>query len=317
MTILKMTSAPLSFAQTVSPPASPRKIAIKKQADEIAARRDAWIQRNSFFYEEDYRYMRFLVPPGLRVLELGCGTGRLLSELRPSRGVGVDFSARMIEVARQRHPDLEFHEGDVEDADFIAGLRGPFDVIVMYGLLHCLPSIAEITSVVEQALRKTNGGGYHIVATFNDGPHDLTAHPGFVPRADTEAISSYVRYGVVTTEAAALSGVHRVPAASTAVFVDGEIRTERYWRLSYRPTTEISFDDAVAGFRERFEAAVTKRLISDVPVGAFLSGGLDSSSVVAMMASVTRFWRRRATSGRSLSSSCRFQPSRVGPRAKS
>src|SRR5436305_15146665 len=131
MTILKMTSAPLSFAQTVSPPASPRKIAIKKQADEIAARRDAWIQRNSFFYQEDYRYMRFLVPPGLRVLELGCGTGRLLAELRPSRGVGIDFSSKMVEIGRQRHPELEFYEGDVEDPEFMSGVNGPFDVIVM------------------------------------------------------------------------------------------------------------------------------------------------------------------------------------------
>ena len=126
-----MTTASADLLEIGKHPVSDRKTKIKKQADEVAPRRDVWIQRNRFFYEQDYRYMRFLVPPGLRVLELGCGTGRLLSELRPSRGVGVDFSARMIEVARQRHPDFEFYEGDVEDADFIAGLEGPFDVIVM------------------------------------------------------------------------------------------------------------------------------------------------------------------------------------------
>ena len=57
----------------------------------------------------------------------------------------------------------------------------PFDVIVMYGLLHCLPSVLAISTVVDLALRKTRGGGHHIVATFNDGPHDLSAHPGFAP----------------------------------------------------------------------------------------------------------------------------------------
>ena len=110
---------------------SARKAAIRQLADNIADQRDSWIRRNRFYYEADYRYMRFLVPPGLRVLELGCGTGRLLAELKPARGVGVDFSGRMIEIARNSHPQLEFHEGDVEDPEVIAQLSGPFDVIVM------------------------------------------------------------------------------------------------------------------------------------------------------------------------------------------
>src|SRR5690242_513504 len=112
-------------------PVSERKARIKQQADEVAPRRDAWIERNRFFYQEDYRYMRFLVPPGLRVLELGCGTGRLLSELKPRKGVGVDFSPKMVEIARTHHPELEFYEGDVEDPEFITSLDGPFDVILL------------------------------------------------------------------------------------------------------------------------------------------------------------------------------------------
>jgi ubiquinone/menaquinone biosynthesis C-methylase UbiE len=126
-----MSITPVQVAPRLDRRVSSRKAEIQKQADQIAPQRDSWIERNRFFYEEDYRYMRFLVPPGLRVLELGCGTGRLLSELNPARGVGVDFSGRMIEIACQRHPQCEFYEGDVEDPDFIASLEGPFDVIVM------------------------------------------------------------------------------------------------------------------------------------------------------------------------------------------
>ena len=81
---------------------SARKAAIRDLADQIAPQRDSWIKRNRFYYEGDYRYMRFLVPAGLRVLELGCGTGRLLAELNPSFGVGVDFSPKMIEIARAK-----------------------------------------------------------------------------------------------------------------------------------------------------------------------------------------------------------------------
>jgi SAM-dependent methyltransferase len=75
--------------------------------------------------------MRFLIPEGLRILDLGCGTGRLLSELRPAKGVGVDFSANMIEVAKANYPQFEFYTGDCEDPKFMKGLGPPFDVIVI------------------------------------------------------------------------------------------------------------------------------------------------------------------------------------------
>ena len=108
-----------------------RKQAIQANADALASKRDAWIGRNSFYYRDDRAYMRFLVRPGQSVLELGCGTGELLNALKPSRGVGVDLSERMIEVARSSYPQFEFRQGDAEDRDFLASLDGPFDVIVL------------------------------------------------------------------------------------------------------------------------------------------------------------------------------------------
>jgi SAM-dependent methyltransferase len=115
------------------PPAtlSQRKTAIRDLSDRMAPERDLWIRRNSFYYDEDRRYMRFLVPEGLRVLDLGCGTGGLLAALKPAYGVGVDFSSRMIELARHQFPNLEFVVGDAEDPDLVGSLKGPFDVIVL------------------------------------------------------------------------------------------------------------------------------------------------------------------------------------------
>src|SRR5262249_50771364 len=86
-------------------------------------------------HEEDLRYLKFLIPEGARVLELGCGTGDLLAALKLSFGVGVDFSAGMIAQARQAHPDLTFLVGDIEDAAFVRALPGPFDVIVVVDAL--------------------------------------------------------------------------------------------------------------------------------------------------------------------------------------
>lgn len=110
---------------------SKRKVDFQQHAEKIAHSRDDWIKKNWFYYENDYRYMQFLIPKGLRVLDLGCGTGRLLSEVNPSIGVGVDLSAEMIRTAKSKYAEFEFLVGDAEDPKFIKNLGGPFDVIIL------------------------------------------------------------------------------------------------------------------------------------------------------------------------------------------
>ena len=110
---------------------TPRKRAIRELADQLAPERERWIERNRFFHDEDLRHLRFLVPPGKTILDLGCGTGRLLAALEPARGVGVDFSPAMIDEARRRHPHLDFRVGDVEAEPTLADLPGPFDVVLL------------------------------------------------------------------------------------------------------------------------------------------------------------------------------------------
>lgn len=112
-------------------PLSSRKHKIREFFDALAGERDKWLARNRFFHEDDHNYMRFLIPEGLRVLELGCGTGEGLRALCPSRGVGVDFSGPMIASARAKYPEFEFVVGDMEDPAILDKLGGPFDVIVL------------------------------------------------------------------------------------------------------------------------------------------------------------------------------------------
>ncbi len=117
---------------------SARKQEVRRLADASAPERRKWLERAAFFHDEDLLYLKFLIPQGARVLELGCGTGDLLAALSPSFGVGVDFSEGMIAQARQAHPGLTFMVGDVEDADFIRSLPGPFDAIVVVDALGAL-----------------------------------------------------------------------------------------------------------------------------------------------------------------------------------
>jgi len=96
--------------------------------------------------EEIYR---FLVPPGLRVLELGCGTGNLLASLQPSRGVGVDFSPAMVEKARELHPGLEFVAGDVHELT----VDGDFDVVVLSDLVNDLYDVQRVFARLTDGVR--------------------------------------------------------------------------------------------------------------------------------------------------------------------
>src|SRR2546421_9692690 len=86
------------------------------------------------------RYYAFWVPPGLSVLELGCGLGDLLAAVKPARGVGVDFSPEMIALARQRHPELEFHVADA--AEF--NTSDKFDYILLSDLVNDMPDVQAV-----------------------------------------------------------------------------------------------------------------------------------------------------------------------------
>ncbi|MDJ0668364.1 MAG: glycosyltransferase [Desulfobacterales bacterium] len=115
-----------------------RKEEIRRHADRMALERDQWIHKNIYYYENDYTYMRFSVPPGLKILEVGCGTGNLLAQLNPRVGVGIDISTKMIEIAQKKFPDYHFECGDAENPDFMAQLPGPFDVIIMSDTIGAL-----------------------------------------------------------------------------------------------------------------------------------------------------------------------------------
>ena len=117
---------------------SKRKAEIRQIHDDLAPQRADWLRRSAFFHAEDLRYLKFLIPQGRRILELGCGTGHLLAALKPSLGVGVDFSAGMIAEARKAHPHLIFMVGDIENETFVRSLGGPFDVLLIVDTIGSL-----------------------------------------------------------------------------------------------------------------------------------------------------------------------------------
>lgn len=113
--------------------------AYRARSAEIIAR------RTPYYYRRLIARLRHVVPPGASVLDVGCGCGELLAALAPQRGVGVDFTAELVDEARRRHPHLQFECMRAEDASRI---DGRFDYIIisqalaeMYDIVTLLRSL--------------------------------------------------------------------------------------------------------------------------------------------------------------------------------
>jgi len=123
---------------------------------------------------------------------------------------------------------------------------------------------------------------------FASEPKAFLADPSFIPRPDLAAISLYLTFQYVPSPASAFAGVAKLPPGHYLVAENGRVTTRRYWRLHYREKIRMTEEEACREIVSRLREAVRIRLISDVPLGAFLSGGIDSSAVVALMSELGR-----------------------------
>ncbi len=115
----------------------------------IARKSDHWKGWGGYYHKRLAEIYRFLIMPGLRVLELGCAQGDLLASLRPVLGVGVDFSPEMAERAKNKHPEMDFLVRDVHLLD----LDETFDVIILSDLVN---DLWDLQRAFEQVGRLSN-----------------------------------------------------------------------------------------------------------------------------------------------------------------
>lgn len=81
---------------------------IRSFFDNVADERLKWKKRNKYYHTLIEKYYKSYIPQGSTVLEIGCGTGELLSSLKPVKGVGIDFSEKTLKIASQKFPHLRF-----------------------------------------------------------------------------------------------------------------------------------------------------------------------------------------------------------------
>jgi asparagine synthase (glutamine-hydrolysing) len=110
--------------------------------------------------------------------------------------------------------------------------------------------------------------------------------PSVDAETDLQALDQYLAFLWVPDPRTLFRGIFKLPAGHSAVFRDGQLKISQYWDLSF-PSEDHNFplaeETLAREIRERFRHAVERQMISDVPVGAFLSAGVDSSAIVAMM----------------------------------
>ncbi|PYM33302.1 MAG: asparagine synthase (glutamine-hydrolyzing) [Candidatus Rokuibacteriota bacterium] len=124
---------------------------------------------------------------------------------------------------------------------------------------------------------------------FASEPKALLRHPAVSRDVDWAAFHHYLAFGYTPGRSSVYAGMLKLPPAHTATLVDGRLTLSRYWQLPTGPAAVLpaSIEDTAATLREQLRDAVRLRLESDVPLGVFLSGGIDSSAVVASMREVT------------------------------
>jgi asparagine synthase (glutamine-hydrolysing) len=112
----------------------------------------------------------------------------------------------------------------------------------------------------------------------------LLEEPSFPKEVDPSAVHHYLTYQYIPSPLTIFRRARKLPAAHYLTWDGGRVKTERYWSLHYVPKLRLGSLQAYSErFLEIFDEAVRLRLVSDVPLGAFLSGGVDSSAVVASM----------------------------------
>ena len=118
---------------------------------------------------------------------------------------------------------------------------------------------------------------------FASEPKVLLAHPAVKPSLNLNALRQYLSFDYIPAPLSIYDGINKLPAAHKLTLEDGRVNVERYWQLSYKTAQPVPTEnEAAEHLRELLADAVRMRLVSDVPLGVLLSGGVDSSTIAAL-----------------------------------
>src|SRR5438270_2939887 len=158
----------------------------------IAARRESWINRNSYYYGLLNRLLRFLVEPEKKVLSVRCGTGNLLATVRPATGKGIDICPEIVEIAQHRNPSFEFSVAFPDKDEFQQAFRADekFDYILFNDIGDTVDVLQALRNLAPLCQRHTR----LLITTYNQLWEPLVTFAEWigikVPRAEQNWLST-------------------------------------------------------------------------------------------------------------------------------
>jgi asparagine synthase (glutamine-hydrolysing) len=207
----------------------------------------------------------------------------LNGEIYNYRELRVRLAAAGHRFAGESDTEVIAHLYEEEGPDFVRSLAGMFSLALWDGRREEL--LIARDRIGKKPLFYTQRAG---AISFASELWALLADAEITRELDLAALDRFFAYTYVPSPLSAFDAVRKLPPASMLRWCDGKVRIERYWQLDYGQKLEIGSEaEAAEVVGDAVRDAVQRRMVADVPLGAFLSGGVDSTAVVAAMAELS------------------------------
>ncbi len=200
-------------------------------------------------------------------------------EIYNYRELRTELQAKGYQFKTGSDSEVLLHLYDAEGDEFVHRLNGMFDFALWDARRRRLLIGRDRIGVKPLYVLQTSQR-----LAFATEAKALLTLPGVKPELNRDVVASYLHLGYVAAPGCIFKGMRKLPPATLLAVEDGKVREWRYWRLPARIELGLSEQQWTHRVRERLEESVRMQMVSDVPIGAFLSGGVDSSAVVGYMA---------------------------------
>ena len=199
-------------------------------------------------------------------------------EIYNFRELRAELAARGYRFERDSDTEVLLRAYQHWGKDVVRHLRGQFAFAIWDGRREQLLLARDRFGEKPLYLCEKDGAVY-----FASEAKALLAMPGIAAEVDLRAVWEYLAYRYVPGPRTLFAGIRKLPPATYALWQLGRLKEFRYWTPPDRDSRKSSSDTSVDAFLAKLDEAVKLQMVSDVPFGAFLSGGLDSSTIVALM----------------------------------
>lgn len=204
-------------------------------------------------------------------------------EIYNYRELRRDLEARGYPFKTNSDTETILHAFEEYGTDCVRHLRGMFAFAIWDKKAESLFIARDRVGKKPLFYSHTSAGNF----VFGSELKTLLTHGEISRDIDDAALDAYLTFGYVPEEFCIFSDAKKLAPGHFLVFKDGKVETQKYWDFDYSSNSEIkSEEEYVEALREKIRDAVKVRLISEVPLGAFLSGGVDSSSIVGLMSQI-------------------------------